>query len=63
MVSKYSKISVMKSSGRNGNSFFMFVRVGGFVCVGIRRDLYILCFLDVLIFGFVLEIGCVGVCC
>ena len=63
MVSKHLRVSVMKSSGKNGNSFFMFVRVEGFVCVGIRRDLYVLCFLDVLIFGFVLEIGCVDVCC
>ena len=63
MVSKHLRVLVMKSFSKNGNSFFMFVRVGGFVCIGIRRDLHVLCFLDVLTFGFVLEIGCLGVCC
>ena len=51
----------MKSFGKNGNSLFMFVRVGEICLCRNRRDLHVLCFLDVLIFGFVLEFGCVGV--
>ena len=30
MVSEILRVSVMKSSGRNGNSFFIFMREGGF---------------------------------
>ena len=30
MVSKHLRVSVMKSSGKNGNSSVMFVKVGGF---------------------------------